>query len=661
MPPSFHRSQRTRRLAPWLFPLLLLCSSALGARPTLAQSASTGGVTVTADEAWPALNDRNYAYLRTQVANNAGEPRTVRLEVQLWGYGGVTSEPQQAVLELPSGDTVELEWVLPQWANRDSGWVNFTVDGARDPGHFNFEPTLQPRGSDWIDHSLVVVTGQNLAAGWSMDQSTRLSGQTLGDMQPFRQPAPLSMATEFEWSRLKHDFVEAGIDESLVQLKGRPLSTTGLYQVTRLSPSSLPECIEPYAGISALLLDTDSLPLPGARMRRIEDWVLAGGTLLLAGNAGEVARASTHLSSALDPRDELARFEQTSVHRCGLGQLILSEGATPLELGSGQEEALWWVLERLPSFLGRGPRGEGAWRLFHPSIGNLRMQPYRPLAATLVAIVLLLGPFALWFVRRRGQPVLLLFVLPVVGLGLTVLVGGYGVLRHGVSVRESVTSLTVLDQGAGLMQNFASRQFYAGLATGQRLRPSAWTIVLPRLYRERSGASYEQSGTLRFGGVTGRREFGGAYLPARQAVRHDAVSVRLDRQRLEFEGDGAPEVRSGFESALESLVYRDASGAYWSAPDGLSAGGRQTLVPADADTARTLLRSITPGVGLPGLDELAPESYAAVLAEGVFTDDLELDTRITSERHGIVGRLPLAGGNDSSSTPASANSGGGSR
>jgi hypothetical protein len=536
--------------------------------------------------------------------------------------------------------------------------VNFTVDGARDPGRFNFEPTLPPRGSDWIDHSLVVVTNQALAAGWTLNQSTNLSGQTLPDLAPFREPAPLSMATEFEWSRLKHDFVEAGIDESLVKLKGRPLSATGLYQVTRMTPSSLPECVEPYTGISALLLDTDSLPLPGSRMRRIEDWVLAGGTLLLAGNATEVARASTHLSTALDPRDELARFGSTSVHRCGLGQLILSEGAAPLGKDSGQDQALWWVLERLPSFLGRGPRGDGAWRLFHPSIGNLRMQPYKPLAGTLVAIVLLLGPFALWFVRRRGQPVLLLFVLPVVGLGLTVLVGGYGVLRHGVNVRESVTSLTVLDQGAGLMQNFASRQYYAGLATGQRLRPSAWTTVLPRLYRERSGAGFDQSGTLRFGGLTGRREFGGAYLPARQAVRHDAVSVRLDRQRLEFEGAGAPEVRSGFESGLETLVYRDAEGAYWSAPDGLSAGGRQTLVPADADTARTLLRSITPGVGLPGLDELAPASYAAVLTDGVFADDLEMDTRLVAERHGIVGRLPLEADGGTSTSAAPVNPGG---
>ena len=658
MPPSTLSSPRGLRSAPWLLALLLLVSGALGTRPAAAQSASTGGVIVTADEAWPALNDRNYAYLRTQVKNDASKPRTVRMQVQLWGYGGISSEPQLEVLELGPGDTREIEWVLPQWANRDSGFVNFTVDGARDPGRFNFEPTLQPRGSDWIDHSLVVVTGQTLAAGWSLDQSTRLSGQSLPDLLPFREPAPLSMATEFEWSRLKHDFVEAGIDESLVKLKGRPLSATGLYQVTRMSASSLPECVEPYTGISALLLDTDSLPLPGARMRRIEDWVLAGGTLLLAGDAASVARASTHLSTALDPRDELARFGRTSVHRCGLGQLILSEGAAPLDVDSGQEEALWWVLERLPSFLGRGPRGDGAWRLFHPSIGNLRMQPYRPLAGTLVAIVLLLGPFALWFVRRRGQPVLLLFVLPVVGLGLTVLVGGYGVLRHGVSVRESVTSLTVLDQGAGLMQNFASRQFYAGLATGQRLRPSAWTTVLPRLYRERSGASYDQSGTLRFGGLAGRREFGGAYLPARQAVRHDAVSVRLDRQRLEFEGEGAPEVRSGFECGLEALVYRDAEGAYWSAPDGLSAGARQTLVPADAETARALLRSITPGVGLPGLDELAPASYAAVLEEGVFADDLELNTRLVAERHGIVGRLPLESGGAPASGPAPANPGG---
>ena len=203
------------------------------------------------------------------------------------------------------------------------------------------------------------------------------------------------------------------------------------------------------------------------------------------------------------------------------------------------------------------------------------------------------------------------------------------------------------------MQNFASRQFYAGLATGQRLRPSPWTTVLPRLYRERSGKSPVQSGTLRFSGGASRREFGGAYLPARQAVRHDAVSVRLDRQRLEFQGEGAPEVRSGFESGLESLVYRDPEGAYWSAPGGLSAGGRQTLVPADADAARALLREISPGAGLPALDELAPASYVGVLNEGVFTDDLEMDTRLVAERHGIVGRLALETGGENQTGSAS--------
>lgn len=663
MPPSQSSSRAgsafAARCARIALALVVLTIGSWLSAPVAAQSASTGGVSVTADEAWPALADRNYAYVRTLIRNDASGPRTVRLEVQLWGYGGVESEAQEAVLEIGAGQTQELEWVLPQWANGNSAWVNFTVDGARDPGRFNFEPTLQPKGSDLIDHSLVVVTGETLKAGWTLDQSARLSGHSLPDNDAFRKPAPLSMATEFEWSRLKHDFVEAGIDESLVKLKGRPLSASGLYEVTRLSPASLPDCVEPYSSISALVLDTDSLPLPGARMRRIEDWVLSGGTLLLTGSAGEVARSSTHLSMALDPRDELARFGGTSVHRCGLGQLILSEGNAPLAVGSGQDEALWWVLERLPSFLGRGPRGDGAWRLFHPSIGNLKEQPYRPLAATLVAIVLLLGPFALWFVRRRGQPVLLLFVLPVVGLFLTVLVGGYGVLRHGVNVRESQTSLTVLDQEAGLMQNFTSRQLYAGLATGQRLRPSAWTTVLPRLYRERTGRSFSDSGTLRFEGAAGRREFGGAYLPARQAVRHDAVSVRLDRQRLEFErdGSGAPEVRSGFECALDSLVYRDGAGAYWAASGELSTGGRQTLTPSNAEAADAVLRNITPGVGLPGLDELAPGSYVAFLEEGVFTDGLELDTRMVSERHGIVGRLPLEAG----ANPLTAPQGGGSR
>jgi hypothetical protein len=84
---SLRCSPQSQRPAPWLLALLLLVSSALGARPALAQSGSTGGVTVTADIGWPALNDRNYAYLRTQVENLVGEPRTVRMEVQLWGYG----------------------------------------------------------------------------------------------------------------------------------------------------------------------------------------------------------------------------------------------------------------------------------------------------------------------------------------------------------------------------------------------------------------------------------------------------------------------------------------------------------------------------------------------------------------------------------------------
>jgi hypothetical protein len=632
--------------------------SALGAALPVPQADSTGGVTVTADEAWPALHGRNYAYVRTQIRNDAGEPRTLRIQAQLWVYGGFESEVQRQVLEIPAGEDQEIEWVLPQWADRGQGYVSFTVDGMREPGRFDFQPVLQPRGSDIIDHSLVVVTGQALSAGWNLDQSTRLSGRSLPDLPAFREPAPLSMSSEFEWSRLKHDFDQAGIQASMTnsQLDGRPLAPSGLYEVTRMDAGSLPDCIEPYTAISALLLDTDSLPLPGSRMRRVEDWVLSGGTLVLAGNALEVARSSTHLSTALDPRDELARFGDTSVHRCGLGQLILAEGSTPLLVGSGQDEALWWVLERLPSFLGRGPKGDPAWRLFHPSIGNLSIQPYRTLAGTLVGIVLLLGPGALWFVRRRGQPVLLLFVLPVVGLILTVLVGGYGVLRHGVSVRESLTSLTVLDQQAGLMQNFASRQLYAGLATGQRLQPAASTVVLPRLFRERSGPRGVQSGTLRFSGQAGRREFGGAYLPARQAVRHDAVSVRLDRQRLDVEpGAQAPEARSGFECDLTALVYRDADGAYWEAPQGLSKGGRQALVPSDEETALALLRGITPGVGLPGLDELAPASYAAVLEEGVFTDDLELNTRVVGARHGLVGRL------DPGSAGGSESQGGGSR
>ena len=265
----FSSSPRVRFSASWLPAFLVLVGFALAGRTAVAQTAVHGGVHVTADQAWPALNDRNYTYLRTQLENLTGEPRTVRIEVRLWGYGSISSEPQQAVLELSARETRELEWVLPQWVNRDSGSLSYTVDGARDRARFNFQPNLQPRGSDWIDRSLVVVTGQTLNPGWELDQAMSLSTQTLPDQAPFREPAPLSMATEYEWSILKHDFAEAGIDESVPNLKGRPLSSTGLYEVTRMSASSLPECVEPYTGISALLLDTDSLPLPGSRMRRV--------------------------------------------------------------------------------------------------------------------------------------------------------------------------------------------------------------------------------------------------------------------------------------------------------------------------------------------------------------------------------------------------------
>lgn len=623
---------------------LLILVIASGFLPdAAAQSDQVGGVQVTIGDAWPALVDRNFSHVRTEVENLTGSATRVRLRLATYSYE-VDPGEQVVSVELEPGESRVLDWVVPVWLGSATGRLWFDVPGASRRGDLSFETRLPAlSGGIDADHSIVVVSTGIVDPGYESVQSARFSNVAIEDSAEFRTPAPLTIASEFEWSRMKTSFSDAGISTDTSGLQGRPGAVTGTYAVRLRAPRALPTALEPYSGISALVLDTRALPLPGSLFRRLEDWVLAGGTLVLSGEAEAAARASTHLEQALDSRNHLVTFDQTQVLRCGFGQLVLTETtADPLAEGTGQARALWWVFERLPSFLGRGPRGKGAWRLFHPTIGDLRQQPHRPLAITLVGIVLLLGPGVMWFVRRRRQPVLLLIVLPVAGLLLTSAVGSYGVFRHGISVRESVISLTLLNQEAGLMQNFASRQLYSGLATSQAVRPSTSTLVLPRLFRERKGfMGGRMPGTFRFSNSGGRREFRGSYLPARRPVRYDAVSVRLDRQRLEIESaeSGAPQAISGFETDLAQLIVRDAQGDYWSTQGSLSPGSREVLRPSGRQDAQALLKRITPGVGMPGMDELEPGSYAATLEDGVFVDDLDLRTRRIQEFHGLIGQF----------------------
>jgi hypothetical protein len=218
-----------------------------------------------------------------------------------------------------------------------------------------------------------------------------------------------------------------------------------------------------------------------------------------------------------------------------------------------------------------------------PGIGGVPVVMFLVLI-TIFSIVI--GPLNYFVLARRKQLHLLLFTIPLIALGTSLLLFGYTIVAHGFSVKARSRSLTYLDQPTQSAVTFQRLSLYAGQAPSSGLRFSRDTAVYP-IWPQHEGF---ESGQLDW---TNTQDLTSGWLRSRTRTQFLTVSHRTERGRLEVTAS-SPEkltVANGYEWGFEPLVVANDQGRLFVGTS-VAAGDSVELQPMTderlADVARLL-------------------------------------------------------------------------
>jgi hypothetical protein len=220
-----------------------------------------------------------------------------------------------------------------------------------------------------------------------------------------------------------------------------------------------------------------------------------------------------------------------------------------------------------------------------PGTGDVPVGWFMTLAIGFAVIV---GPLNLWWVRRRGQPHLLLATVPAISLVTCAGLLLTAFLAEGIGARRHAIQVAIIDQGRHQVAAFTGCTWFCGLPPGS-IALDADDRLLPFDTQDYEGRWRRDAYELALDWTAGQRAEGG-WLPARVNRQLALTQVRPERRRVLVSAhpDGL-RVQNGLDVAIARIVAIDAEGRRWSAndipPGGEAEAQRITknfdLIPAD--------------------------------------------------------------------------------
>jgi hypothetical protein len=363
-----------------------------------------------------------------------------------------------------------------------------------------------------------------------------------------RNAAPVLVVTEAGWEQVK-GFQSQTIypsrgrnSESSVRGSTTSLSTTA----TGVVAEDLIPDWRAYSTLTAVAINLDA-PLPDrAAMEALIQWTSLGGALAFFGSRPE--RAVDLLNSAGVKLQERMRLpsEGAEVYRQGFGRI----GIYPA--GSFRDGADLNALGTLP-----GGVFPDVFMVLPPALPGVGLPPLSLLTAILIAVALILGPIQFAQMKKRqAEPWRFLQITPLLGIGFAVLVLVFSLLSQGLGVRESVQSVTWLDQGRRTASTIAARTSFSGSLFAQRQRFGAEALLMPSPSVSNAMGDASFSVDLNDGA-----RLGGAFMPTRIPTSSALVAHTSARSglRLEHEGETLFAIND-LDVALHKLRLVDAQG-----------------------------------------------------------------------------------------------------
>jgi hypothetical protein len=534
-------------------------------------------------------------------------------------------------------------------------------DGARTHHALPFD--LPPRAERRAVFTVFVGTGGSLVRARFEHDGRRFEAPALSGAYGAGARAVVLLA---EPPRLRGGLLELQIDLESPQ-NGVTRAVTVPVGVVSLDARTgdplLPERSVAYANVSALVAEAPLLARASVPQRRaIEDWVQAGGRLLvlprsdgdlrdpaLRSLVGDVARGVPDPSPTPSPfvpaglalvplrcgpeqraepfgcarpfgfgRVYVAAYDlnapsnATSPEARALVQSIAAEGSSVLapapllSLGRHEERA------SDPQFVSGGERGVHFTALRGALDPNENYRVGLAVASLLLVLyVLVVGPLNFAFVARRGSPVLALVTTPVLAaLGLVSMLG-VGAVGKGVRMRYRAFELAEAVEGDA---RAVVRRYTGYFLT----RPAAFTLtgdigvaltMVPGAGGDVAPVATDDGERVRLTQVRGR-------LWETLVAREDAVASLGGSVRFERAGTRLVAVHNGLAEPLLGAVVVEPGGAFYRVGD-IPAGGRALVSPdvADAfpapgfgwagDAGHPSLRTFAGALGLSASDDVA--------------------------------------------------------
>ena len=475
-------------------------------------STQVKGLRMSARYGFPQRVGRGYWPLNVTVDNTASDAQDLEIRVTpLYGWG---QEGTWQELHLEPGEHVELEFMLPAWLDYPG---NVTVSALRDDVSIASLHNMGPDESIGWDELAYIVVSQNE-----------------GDL-----------TREEQWR-----------DAFGMSVYGGGVIT---------AHDDLPSEWIAYTCLDAVVIPTSEGLPPEAAMGPILEWLRSGGNVIVTGpGAEQLVDSHPGLSSWAEDRFLHVDLEWDQ-YAAGKGRLFILEGA---KLES-------WALNGITSSLRDGELQQ--WSPGTPYYGGPSIYPVIPgignipavrFSLLMLIVAFTLGPANYLLVRLLKRPSLLLVTTPVLALGSTGVLVGYGITSQGLGVKTASYSYTLLDQRAHRASTSEMRQLFAGRSPGKGLRPGdgTWHFAPERDWNFKYEMQHSDEGRL----------VSGDMLPVRVAFRTIQLSEGPSRLRVEVDGD---QLENGLGVDIESIIVMK-DGAFYQALD-VGAGQTAQLRPVD--------------------------------------------------------------------------------
>ncbi|MGB0951843.1 MAG: hypothetical protein ACPG31_01335 [Planctomycetota bacterium] len=374
---------------------------------------------------------------------------------------------------------------------------------------------------------------------------------------------------------------------------GRSLhgKTTRNHEVvaSQCAPKDLPTDWRAYSALSYVALDLNSSPPSAAQLEAILAWTSTGGNFLLIGTEDQARALVVDFDNLLDDSSLISGslpLNPTGLNtfRHGFGRIELAPDTNCLDRllapvlddsslvvqGVDQED------HDKDDVFAAGTFTDGMLAMAL-KIPGLEHAPPSLLVLILLVFVLFVGPVQfLRSKRKKHSPFRFLIVTPIVGIGCAILIVGGSLVHQGLSVKESVVSMTWLDQETHMATTLAKRYTFSGSLFRDNLKYTGQTAALASEHNFLGSSNRKFHYDLDSGG-----SLRGDFMPVRFPAPQSLATVATSRGRVHFEVEGdTTYALNGLDTTLATLSYRPAPGRYLMMPtdQSLEPGGRIALI-----------------------------------------------------------------------------------